>query len=147
MKKRIIISSCLIVLLAVVIIMANTKKTEEQHGKSEFYKLMMEQKVDDYTFIEYARQELLNIDKFIEKYKEDELFVDYMMDQKDILSWEIEQKEAKNPKPPKNKKQKVEYNPLDYILYYEKYCCLKHFRPQKFEEFCKKFNIVVNQEK
>ncbi len=148
MKKRIIISSCLIVLLVVVIIIkANTKKTEDHYLKSEFNELMSDNKVDDYTFIEYARQELLNIDKFIEKYKEDELFVDYMMDQKDILSWEIEQKEVKNPKPPKNKKQKFEYNPLDYISYYEKYCCLKHFRPQKFEEFCKKFNIVVNQEK
>ena len=147
MKKRNIISSCLIVLLAVVIIIkANTKKIEEQQGKSEFYKLMMEQKVDDYTFIEYARQELLNIDNFIEKYKENDPFNIYMKIQRNCLLWEIEQKEVKQSESTKKKNQNFEYKPLDYISYFKQWC-LDWNCADDFEEFCKKFNIVVNQEK
>ena len=68
-------------------------KSKENHGyKSEFYQLYFTE--NDSDFIKFGEDELRNIDKYLEIFKDDILFSDFLSSQKRALYKEITEKKS-----------------------------------------------------
>ena len=133
----------LLLLLSFKIINSKNQKNEEgRNYHSEFYNKMGKDNVID--FIKNGEVELKNLDKYLEDFKDDILFCDFLTTQRNCLRNEIiNKKHSLDSKKALKNSKTIEYETIDYINLYKQYC-IDHYRVNKFKEFCDRYGIGDN---